>query len=180
MNPVRVGTAALVLALFSLVGCQDVQPDSTLGAALAQTDMNEAAETDTESEMKLDLRLEALQQSRPDVMLQTRNPFSFGSASSRRSNVREAVSAPVLPEPAGMNPPIPAVVRRVRLRMIGLVEAAITAARIAVLTDGDVVLHGQEGDVVDGRYRIIAITSTSVEIESIEDGSHQVLRLAGS
>lgn len=177
MNHVQMRAATLVLALFSLVGCQDVQPGSTLGAALAQTDMNETAEADTESEMKLDLRLEALQQSRPDVLLQARNPFSFGSASSGGSYDREAVSVPVSPEPPEMSP---AVVPRVRLRMIGLVEAAITAARIAVLTDGDLVLHGQEGDVVDGRYRIIDITSTSVEIESIEDGSRQVLRLAGS
>ena len=169
-------STTLVLALFSLVGCQDVQPGSTLGAALAQTDMDGAAETDAESEMTLDLRLEALQQSRPDVLLQARNPFGFGSASGG-SRDRGPMPAPVSPELPGMSLPI---VPQVRLRMIGLVEAALDAARIAVLTDGDVVLHGQVGDVVDGRYRIIDMTSTSVEIESVEDGSRQVLRLAGS
>ena len=177
MNLVGIRSAALVLALFALVGCQDVQPGSTPGAALAQTDMNGDAETDAEGEMTQDLRLEALQRSRPDVLLQARNPFGFGSTSSGGNHDRESSPVPVLLEPPGMSPPI---VPQVRLRMIGLVEATFTAARIVVLTDGDVVLHGQVGDVVDGRHRIIDMTSTSVEIESIEDGSRQVLRLAGS
>jgi hypothetical protein len=177
MNHGKMCSATLVLALFLLVGCQDVQPDSTLGAALAQTDMSGAEETSAENEMTLDLRLEALQQSRPDVRLQARNPFRFGSASAVDNNDRESAPLPVSPDPPRMNPPI---VPQARLRMIGLVEAALAAARIAVLTDGDVVLHGQVGDVVDGRYRIIDMTSTSVEIESISDGSRQVLRLAGS
>jgi len=175
MNRGKTCSAALVLALFLLVGCQDVQPGSTLDAALAQTDMSGAEETDTESEMTLELHLEALQQSRPDVLLQARNPFGFGS-SAVENREWEVAPLPVSPDPPPMSLPI---VPQVRLRMIGLVEATLAAARIAVLTDGDVVLHGQVGDVVDGRYRIIDMTSTSVEIESISDGSRQVLRLAG-
>ena len=64
--------------------------------------------------------------------------------------------------------------------MIGLVEATESATRIAILTDGDVVIHGREGEIIEGRYRILSVGPMSVEIESLQDGDRQVLRLAGS
>ena len=177
MKPEEPHGVALVLALFGIVGCQDVQPGSTPSATLAQTEMDATAETDTENEMSLDLRLEALQQTRPDVLLQARNPFGFGAAT---AGGEYEIVPPPLPELPEARPLIPVRTPSVPLRMIGLVEADLAASRIAVLTDGDVVMHGQVGDVVDGRYRIVDIASTSVEVESIEDGSRRVLRLAGS
>ena len=180
MSRTRRHLSSLLLALFPLVGCQGVQPDSTPDAPLEQTDMNAGAETDRESEVVLDLRLEALQESRPDIVLQARNPFGFRSGTSDVRSGQEVVSVPVSPEPVPPNSFDSAFVPRSHLRMIGLVEASETASRIAVLTDGDIVLHGREGDIVEGHYRIVNIAESSVEIESLEDGSRQVLRLAGS
>jgi hypothetical protein len=172
--------AVLVVAYFSLVGCQDVQPASTPDATLAQTGMDGSVETDREDEVRLALRLEALEQSWPAVVLQERNPFEFGMMSSRETSVRDPIAAPDAIDGLQPTRPFPVTLPPVRLRMIGLVEPTGTAPPIVVLTDGDIVLHGQEGDVVDGRYRIINIATTSVEIELVADGSRQVLRLAGS
>ena len=178
--PRRYGPGWLAACFLSLVACQDVQPGSTQGLSLAQTDIDEGTATDIENEMALDLRLEALDDRRPNVLLQARNPFDFGVGSSRE-RVEEHIPTQLLPpDPTSRAPSGGALVRPVRLRMIGLVESEDGRAPIAVLTDGDVVLHGREGDIMEGRYRILAIASTSVEIESIEDGSRRVLRLAGS
>ena len=176
----RCVSGLLIACFFSLVACQDVQPASTQGVSLAQTDMDDGAATDRRDEMSLDLRLEALDERRPDVLLQARNPFVFGSRSPTEP-VEERVPAQRRPPgPDSLGASREAFVPPVRLRMIGLVESVDGSAQIAVLTDGEIVLHGREGDIMEGRYRIIDIASTSVEIESIEDGRRRVLRLTGS
>ena len=172
-----------IIALYAMFlvcgGCQDVQPGSTLDAPIEQTGMSPGSPTDRGGETELEVRLEAIDRARPPVALQPRNPFRFGGSSSMTPSVRDLAPSP----PAGEPPPPFSSVDvgpRVQLRMIGLVDAPETAGRIAVLTDGDVVLHGREGEIVEGRYRILSIGPVSVEIEWVRDGRRQVLRLAGS
>ena len=65
-----------------------------------------------------------------------------------------------------------------RLEFVGLVDAPSSAGLIAVLTDGDVVFHGREGETVEGQYRIVSIGPTSVEIERLSASEREVLHLA--
>ena len=170
---------AVVLCLTVLIGagCHDVQPGSTLDAPIEQTGMSPSAETDTEGETELQLRLEAVDRSRPEVSLQPRDPFRFGGSTSITPAGRDLAPPPSTDE---LLFPSVTVTPGVQLRMIGLVDASETAGRIAVLTDGDVVFHGREGEIVEGRHRILSVGPMSVEIESVHDGRRQVLRLAGS
>lgn len=147
---------------------------------MEQTGMSPGGATDTEGETELTVRLEAVDRSRPQVSLQPRNPFRFGGSSPIMPSDRDLVPAPLDEAPPPLFPSVEGIVPRVQLRMIGLVDASGPTGRIAVLTDGEVVFHGREGEIVEGRYRILSVGPVSVEIESVDDGRRQVLRLSGS
>ena len=65
------------------------------------------------------------------------------------------------------------------LKFIGLVDAPGQTARIAVLSDGRNVFHGREGDIIDGRYRIVRIGAESIEMTYVDGQGRQVIRLSG-
>ena len=161
-------------------GCQDVQPGSTPDAQIEQTGMSSGSLADTEGETELEVRLDAIDRTRPQVALQPRNPFRFGGSTAIAPSVRDVAPPPGAGELPPTFPSVADVAPRVRLRMIGLVDTPDTAGRIAVLTDGDVVFHGRAGEIVEGRYRILSVSPLSVELETVDDGRRQVLRLAGS
>jgi hypothetical protein len=76
--------------------------------------------------------------------------------------------APTGPPPA---PPIP-------LKFIGILTRA-NGVQWAVLSDGKVPIHGREGDIVDGRYRIVKIGTESIELTYLDGRGRQVVRLTG-
>ena len=140
--------------------------------------VNSGAATDTPAEEEaVNVRLNVLSRARPDVAVQPRNPFRFD----RRAPARpSSVPTPTAPPNAAatlrqIRTPV-----RVPLQLIGLIASDASGDRIAVLTDGDHVFHGQTGDIVEGRYRIVAVGPMSAEIEAIADGRRDVLRLAES
>ena len=55
------------------------------------------------------------------------------------------------------------------VRFIGILEAPESAGRVAVLADGAGVHHGRVGDVVVGRYRIVALDRSALLLERLED-----------
>jgi hypothetical protein len=84
-------------------------------------------------------------------------------------------AAPTGPPPPPPPPPIP-------FKFIGLVDApGQSAKKIAVLSDGrNVPLYGREGDIIEGRYRILRIGAESIEMEYVDGRGRQTIRLAGS
>jgi hypothetical protein len=52
--------------------------------------------------------------------------------------------------------------------------------KIAVLSDGRNVFYGQEGETIDGRYRIERIGVESIEMVWLDGRGRQVIRLSGS
>ena len=66
------------------------------------------------------------------------------------------------------------------LRLIGFVETRDGPERVAVLTDGDGVFYGLVDDVVRGRYRVLAVGATAVEIEDLAHGTRKTLTLPES
>ncbi len=65
------------------------------------------------------------------------------------------------------------------LRFIGTLEGG-RVGRVAVLSDGSFVYHGRSGEIVDGRYRILRIGVESIELEVLDGGRRQTIRLTGS
>ncbi len=78
---------------------------------------------------------------------------------------------PVAPTGPPPPPPIP-------LKFIGLLERA-NGVKWAVLSDGKNVMHGREGDIVEGRYRIVKIGTESIELTHLDGRGRQVVRLTG-
>lgn len=87
---------------------------------------------------------------------------------------RPDVQGPAMPSaPPGPPPPPP-----IPLKFIGLVERA-NGVKWAVLSDGRVTLHGREGDIIDGRYRIVKIGTESIELTYADGRGRQTVRLTG-
>lgn len=132
----------------------------------------------------IDVRLDAL--GRPIAPEETtgarRNPFRMGAATpapspegtlAARMPPRTATPAPPIgPPPAPPVPPIP-------YRFIGVLSGVPGHGRIAVLTDGRSVVHGRINEIIEGRYRIIAIGEESLQIEHADGRGRQTIRLLG-
>jgi hypothetical protein len=126
-----------------------------------------------------DVRLELLQASRPDLDPATRNPFQFRAravapapGSSQRFTPPVIISGPPPPPPA---PPGP---RPIPLKYIGVLETS--QGQLAVFKDADgEIINGGEGDVLDGRYRLLKINAESADVAYTDGRGRQTIRLSG-
>jgi hypothetical protein len=61
-----------------------------------------------------------------------------------------------------------------------MVEKA-DGSKLAVLAPGEgrAPMHGQEGDIIDGRYRILKIGTESIELAYLDGAGRQTIRLTG-
>lgn len=80
---------------------------------------------------------------------------------------------PAVPPPPPPPPPI-------QLKFIGIVQSP--KQKLAVLTDPSTrdVFYGREGDIVDGRFRILRIGVESIEMAYVDGRGRQSIRLSGS
>jgi hypothetical protein len=124
-----------------------------------------------------EVKLPALKQKWPEPEASARNPFRL-----------KPPPAPVLPPQgragaAGVNagpPPGPPPPPPITLKFIGLVNPGGNAPRIAVLANGPDVFYGREGDIVDGRYKIVSIGAESVVVSYADGRGTRRIALTGS
>jgi hypothetical protein len=129
-----------------------------------------------------DVRLEQLQHDEGPFKTPVRNPFRFerrpiAGESSGPPRPRRVVQAPP-PEPVGppADPPPPPI----PLRFIGFMEPKDGQGRIAVLSDGrGTVIDGKEGDVIEGRYRLLRVGNDSADLAYLDGRGRQTIRLSG-
>jgi hypothetical protein len=79
------------------------------------------------------------------------------------------------PPPTGP-PPLPPI----SLKFLGLLESPTTGRKIAALSDGRNTFQGVEGDIIEGRYRILKIGVESIELAYLDGRGRQTIRLTGS
>lgn len=131
-----------------------------------------------------DVELEALKQPRPEIESGERDPFRFkaeapppaplgGGPNGGGPGVPGTAAGPVVPPGPPPLPPIP-------LRFIGIVDQAAHKQKLAVLSDGRGVFYGREGDIIEGRYRIVRIGVESIEMVYVDGRGSQTIRLSGS
>ncbi|MBM3776890.1 MAG: hypothetical protein FJW23_01455 [Acidimicrobiia bacterium] len=128
------------------------------------------------------LRLGRLGEAREALEPAARNPFRFEARATPRKDVPdlEPPPAPRPPPPVSSGLPPPPSVPPIPLKFIGLVEGAGTGGRLAVLADGSGnVFHGKEGDIIDGRYRLVRVGADTAELTHADGHGRQVLRLTG-
>ena len=132
------------------------------------------------------VRLDALQAARrqPAPGAADRNPFQFQAKPlpppppslmpkpGEPGSAIDAAGNPV-PPPPPPPPPIP-------LKFIGIVQAP--SQKLAVLSENSTrdVFYGREGDIIDGRYRIVRIGVESIEMAYVDGRGRQTIRLTGS
>ena len=131
-----------------------------------------------------DIQLEALKAPREDAPVAERNLFRFevkAPPAPKPSTQTPAlppttqITQPRPPQPTGPPPPPP-----IPLRFIGVLNAPTQAGRVAVLTDGrGANLMGREGDIIEGRYRLLRIGPDAVEMAYTDGRGRQVIRLSG-
>jgi len=125
-----------------------------------------------------DVRLEALKREGTLLGGSERNPFRF------RAKAEPAAPARALPPPppqtfvppveTGPPPPPP-----IPLRYVGLLGAVTQPDRIAVLSDArGNPFYGKEGDIIEGRYRVLRIAGDSVDVAYADGRGRQTLRLS--
>jgi hypothetical protein len=123
-----------------------------------------------------DVKLDLLQAKRQGVQEPERNPFRFKTRPAPpppppvTRNAPPPTPAPVGPVGPPPPPPIP-------LRFIGLIEGQ---PRVSVLSDGrGNVFYGKEGDIIDGRYRVLRIGPDSADLSYTDGRGRQTLRMSG-
>jgi hypothetical protein len=128
-----------------------------------------------------DIRLELLQRERGDLNAPDRNPFRFERKASAAPPPRPQVArlpaptevVPTEPPPPPPPPPIP-------LRFIGYLQPTDAPGRVAVLSDGrGNVFNGKEGDVIEGRYRLLRVGDNSADLIYLDGRGRQTIRLSG-
>jgi hypothetical protein len=148
----------------------------TAAAVRAPKGDNAAARSDV-----VPVHLERLSAQAAEPVDGGRNPFRMGAAApppgAASAAPRAPTAAPAAAGPAG--PPPPPAVPPIPFRFIGIVTGQAPTGRIAVLSDGKVVVHGREGAIIDGRYRIVKIGEESIQIEHQDGRGRQTIRLSG-
>ncbi|MCM3881685.1 MAG: hypothetical protein ND807_16375 [Vicinamibacterales bacterium] len=120
--------------------------------------------------------LDALKNTRTEPADSPRNPFRFKPK-------------PPPPAPAGQGrrtaPPVetgptePAPPPRITLKFIGIMESSKTGL-VAILSDGrGIPFHGKQGEIIDGRYRILRIGVESLDLAYLDGRGRQTIRFTG-
>jgi hypothetical protein len=126
------------------------------------------------------VKLESLERHDDAQSTPSRDVFRFGqrpvaaSAAPPRPSPRQPVE-PAVQVPTGPPPPPP-----IPLRYIGYLDQAGEVPRVAVLSDGrGNVFNGKEGDVIEGRYRVLRIGNDSADLIYVDGRGRQTIRLSG-
>lgn len=131
----------------------------------------------------IDLRLDRLEQARGALPEVGRNPFRFRPVAAPPAPPRSAGPAPGQgprppeftppPPPSGPPPPPP-----IPLKFFGLL--LLRGERVAAFSDSrGNTFHGKEGDIIEGRYRVLRIGTDSVDVAYLDGRGRQTIRLTG-
>jgi hypothetical protein len=116
----------------------------------------------------------------PEPVSGHRNPFTM-QADPPPQAARAETSLPpptaVVTQPTGPPPPPP--LPPITLKFIGVLSGPTQVGRIAALSDGKFVYHGREGQIIEGRYRIVRIGEESIQVEYADGRGRQTIRLTG-
>ncbi|HEY6359553.1 MAG TPA: hypothetical protein VIX63_00545 [Vicinamibacterales bacterium] len=131
----------------------------------------------------VDVQLEALKAPREEAPDPERNLFRFEVKAPPPAPPRPAAPPPPPTRPVPTGPPVPAgppPPAPIPLRFIGMLNAPTQAGRVAILADGrGNTFQGREGDIIEGRYRLLKIGADNVEMVYTDGRGRQLIRLAG-
>ena len=174
------GAVVVVLGIALWLQLSPATPAATPAARARSS--RQAAEREAAGPMQpVKLAVLAASTGREEPSETSRNPFRFqpkaappaprpapGAANGPDTGRPAAPLVPTGPPPL---PPIP-------FKFIGIVTRE-NGEKWAVLSDGRVTVHGKDGDIIDGRYRIVKIGTESIELTYADGRGRQTVRLTG-
>ncbi len=167
------GVLLILVGLF-LVARPDSAPPVAVGVPTAVPTLRPT--TSVQDTVVADVRLEYLSRGHESVSPSVRNPFRFVQRTAP-APIRKAPPVQTLPAPVFQGPPPPP---PIPLRFIGVIDAARAGGRVAVFSDGrGAVMHGKEGDIIEGRYRVLRFGNDSIELAYVDGRGRQTIRLSG-
>ena len=148
----EIAMGAVVAAIIGVAGFQ-LRSATSRSAAVPASQPVAGARVLNQKGPVTDVDLQALQAERPEPTDSTRDPFRF-TPKPAPPPPPEFPTRPTAPVQTGpVEPPPPP---RILLKFIGIVESA-RSGRVAVLSDARGVYQGREGEMIEGRYRILKI-----------------------
>jgi hypothetical protein len=131
------------------------------------------------------VQIDTLDRAARDAPDSQRNLFRFGAAT------RVTGETPTPPPFTPVAPPAPDIGAKpadmtasatpIPLKFLGTLEKSSDGVKLAVLSlnDGRAPMYGKEGDIIDGRYRIVKIGAESIEMTHLDGRGRQSIRLSG-
>jgi len=127
----------------------------------------------------------------PDVRLAALGAAQAAQPAGSVRNPFQVKPKPAPPPPPPVNrgagpgqspdqPPAPPPPPPITLKFVGVVTPGGGAAKIAVLSGGGDVFYGREGDIIDGRYRIVSVGVESVVVAYVDGRGTRRIPLSGS
>jgi hypothetical protein len=168
----------LVIAVYRMWPATSTAPTAASKSQDARGGSRSAAQAQVPSAP--DVHLEALDAERPKPGPPERDLFRFRAVkpppSEAPTSPRPTPAEPAAPAPTGPPPPPP--VPPIALKFIGIMGTE--TQKIAVLSDGHgAPFYGREGEIVEGRYRILRIGVESIDIAYADGRGRQTIRLTG-
>ena len=176
------GAAVLLIAIAAWSMQRATQPPSS-GVVAGGTVQANRAQAPAKSPIP-DVDLKALEVERPEPDDSNRNPFRFKSRPAPpppmpspavvKQQQQAAAAQQAAIEPVEPPPP------RIPLKYIGdMSDPKNAGKRIAILSDARGTYYGREGEVVEGRYRILRIGVESIELAYLDGRGRQTIRQTG-
>ena len=168
--------AALTVLLYVRFGQDDVA--APLPAERTNQPSNQTAAGGGRAALPVsDVRLDALKHDATNLEAAERNPFRFQPKAAPPSPPHAAppTPPPVFAPPVATGPPPPP---PIPLKFIGWLNPE-SRVRIAVLADArGTPFYGKEGELIEGRYRVLRIAADSVDVAYADGRGRQTLRLS--
>lgn len=131
----------------------------------------------------VEVDLKALEAERPEPLESTRNPFRFKPTpapplpTAAQVKQKQEQAAAEMAARGPVEPPPPP---RIPLKYIGdMSDPNNPGKRIAILSDTRSTYYGREGEIVEGRYRIMRIGVESIELAYLDGRGRQTIRQTG-
>jgi hypothetical protein len=157
-------------------------PGTTTGTPAASNDVRGTARAPAGKPAMAapDVHLKSLWDERPRPGAVERNLFRFKPKPEPPPPAPVERTPPVVTAPSG--PPPPPAVPPIALKFISVIERPDRGSeKIALLSDGrgGPAIFGKEGDIIEGRYKIVRIGAESIEMSYLDGRGRQTIRLTG-
>ncbi len=150
-----------------------VVPPTAGNVAVAQPVPSRAAAERDRAESAPPVRLAQLKADPPAAATGGRNLFR---ETPKAPPPVPKVAPPAPPDPNAPPPPPPPP-PPITLKLIGIVQGS--GKPIAALSDGKDVFYGREGEIIEGRYKIIKVNVESIDIAYVDGRGQRRLGLSG-